>query len=243
MSFWKRLFTKGPSLADAPLPEFPFPLVAVAGNDGIAAWKKYQALWRAEGGSAVMLGDADEVARMAESVSAHPQSAAAILIAAEAMTAADFLEQRKRECGESGVEPDVDEWPAGRIAANELSMHRDLLGKEPKPVVYLARIPTTKAWEIPAHLKFGGWNECPAPEQHVSILRRWTEKHGLEIYAMTGDVLECTVTRPPSNRTDAMALAREQFLYCNDIVYQGTETFSLLAATLLHSKVWFFWWD
>jgi Domain of unknown function (DUF4253) len=56
-------------------------------------------------------------------------------------------------------------------------------------------------------------------------------------------VMECTVARPPKTREEAMALAREQFFYCTDIVYQGTESLSLLGATVLNAKAWYFWWD
>jgi hypothetical protein len=31
--------------------------------------------------------------------------------------------------------------------------------------------------------------------------------------------------------------------YCEDVVLQGTLTLERLAATLLHGRVWFFWWD
>ena len=40
-----------------------------------------------------------------------------------------------------------------------------------------------------------------------------------------------------------MALAREQFVYCPDIVYQGTGTLAGLAAALLEGTTWYFWWD
>ncbi|WP_414650247.1 DUF4253 domain-containing protein, partial [Duganella sp.] len=34
-----------------------------------------------------------------------------------------------------------------------------------------------------------------------------------------------------------------QYLYCADIVDQGTESIEALAATLLNARVWYFWWD
>ena len=40
-----------------------------------------------------------------------------------------------------------------------------------------------------------------------------------------------------------MDLAWEQYLYCQDIVVQGCETIANLAATLLNSPFWYFWWD
>ena len=60
---------------------------------------------------------------------------------------------------------------------------------------------------------------------------------------MSGDVIECTVKTPPSSKQAALALAREQFVYCSDIVHQGVRSIEALAATLLNSKTWYFWWD
>ncbi len=60
---------------------------------------------------------------------------------------------------------------------------------------------------------------------------------------MSADVIEMRVARPPTTREDAMALANEQYAYCEDIVHQGVESLSNLAATLLNGTVWFFWWD
>jgi len=40
-----------------------------------------------------------------------------------------------------------------------------------------------------------------------------------------------------------MELAKEQYIFCNDIVDQGVGTVSALAATLLDSNYWYFWWD
>jgi hypothetical protein len=63
------------------------------------------------------------------------------------------------------------------------------------------------------------------------------------VACVSGDVIEMTVARPPMTKEAAMELAKEQFLYCPDIVYQGTESVEALAAGLLDARVWFFWWD
>jgi hypothetical protein len=51
------------------------------------------------------------------------------------------------------------------------------------------------------------------------------------------------VARRPATREAALELAREQYLYCNDIVDQGTGSLSGLAASLTTDDWWFFWWD
>ena len=48
---------------------------------------------------------------------------------------------------------------------------------------------------------------------------------------------------PPTTRSAAYQLAWEQYIYCSDIVIQGTQTLSNLAASLLNAPIWFFWWD
>jgi hypothetical protein len=66
---------------------------------------------------------------------------------------------------------------------------------------------------------------------------------GAEIAGVSGDVIECIVANPPRDKEQSMNLAWEQYLYCQDIVVQGRETISNLAATLLNSPYWYFWWD
>jgi len=39
------------------------------------------------------------------------------------------------------------------------------------------------------------------------------------------------------------ALAKEQFLYCSDIVEQGAGSIRNLASILLNGRAWYFWWD
>ena len=61
--------------------------------------------------------------------------------------------------------------------------------------------------------------------------------------AISSDVIEMRVERPPSTREAAFAVAEEQFAYCSDIVLQGTGSISALAATLMNGTAWYFWWD
>lgn len=56
-------------------------------------------------------------------------------------------------------------------------------------------------------------------------------------------MLSIRVARKPVARSEAIELARVQYAYCNDIVDQGTESLSSLAAELMAHDWWFFWWD
>jgi hypothetical protein len=228
---------------EALLPSFPFPLVAIPGATAVDDWQRYQTEWRKEGCSAVLLGDAEDVESHAAAIRSDERSAESILQGASTLSADEFFAQRAREYRENDVDLADGAWPAEQIKPSPLTSHLDLVANRPKPTAYLAKVPTTKPWEIAAHLKFGGWNDASDSERQVMVLKYWHERYGIEIFAMTGDVLECIATRRPASREAALGLAREQFLYCSDIVHQGTGTIALLGATLLASDNWFFWWD
>ncbi|MFJ5760238.1 DUF4253 domain-containing protein [Neobacillus sp. NPDC093182] len=109
--------------------------------------------------------------------------------------------------------------------------------------IILARIPTDKPWEVAAWVPMGGFNECPLPEEQVAVFEYWFEKYGAAPALVTHDVWELFVENPPNTQEEAESLAWEQFGFCSDIVWQGVGTVNGLAGTLIHSSVWYFWWD
>jgi hypothetical protein len=109
--------------------------------------------------------------------------------------------------------------------------------------VTIALLPTPHSWHAPAILKFGGWNACPWPHEHVAFLRHWEERFGAQVVCLTRDTIECLVSRSPQTRSDALLLARDQYCYCSDIIFQGVGSLDALAAQLLNGESWYFWWD
>ena len=136
-------------------------------------------------------------------------------------------------------------WPKDREGSLFEFIASDLTDGEKQRPVSVGLLPTDVSWHAPAVLNLGGWNECPPPHEHVAILRHWHERYGAEVVRLTDSegLLEMAVSKPPRKRADALALAREQFLYCPDIVEQGCETIEALAAGLLRGEAWYFWWD
>jgi hypothetical protein len=130
------------------------------------------------------------------------------------------------------------------VPANEFfTIPYDTLTGAPLERVVIALIPTQICWHVPAYLNFGSWNDCPATEEHICLMKYWHEMYGAEVVGITSDIVEMYLDKPPLDRNAALSLAKEQYLYCNDIVDQGTETLSILAATLLDGSAWYFWWD
>ena len=140
-------------------------------------------------------------------------------------------------------EPRIGEWPTEPICAPELSVATKTLTGAPLEKVQIVILPTNDSSTIPAYLHWGHWNGCPAPEYHIAALRSWRERFGAEIVGLSHDVMNIRVQSRPPSREAALALAREQYVYCSDIVDQGVQTLSALAAALMESNWWYFWWD
>lgn len=236
---------------------FPFPLIAVRGEHALAQWERM----RAEGGGyPVILGDDEALGMITEFLAFEdlPPVEATLAKAAEisfpdhifemrrkeeANYAASYPEDYAEQVADGFYQEPVGEWPAVAPESPALTVHEDILTGQPFERVYIATFPTLNGWEVPAYLSWGGWNANPGPEVHVAALKVWNERFGAELVGISSDVMNIRVSRLPEGREEAMALAREQYAYCEDIVDQGVETISNLAASLSAAKWWYFWWD
>lgn len=106
----------------------------------------------------------------------------------------------------------------------------------------LALIPTNEPWEVFAWLPFGGWNDCPPPEDMLWIAKYWYERYNAIPAVIANDILEFSAP-PIKDKDTALGLALEQFAFCSDIVFQGVDTIGRLAGGLMQSTSWYFWWD
>lgn len=151
----------------------------------------------------------------------------------------ETLAQMERE----STDPPLGDWPAASGIEPGLSVAFDILTGKPLPKVYVAIAPTNDWTEIPAYLQWGGWNACPSAEHHVAALRTWRDKYGAELVGINSDTMNLRVSRRPKTKDEALALARDHYVYCEDVIDQGVGTLSALAAELMQNDWWFFWWD
>ncbi len=140
-------------------------------------------------------------------------------------------------------DPPLGDWPASPDTSLGLSVAYDILKNTPLPKVYIGLAPTDDWTTIPAYLRWGGWNDCPAAEYHVAAMREWRDRYGAELVGISFDTINMRVRRKPKTRDEALALARDQYVYCSDIIDQGVGTYSALAAELIANEWWYFWWD
>jgi len=216
----------------------------VPGNDAVRILHEYRAAFAPGGQYPFLIGTDFELTRLVER--ARSKSTPSQIL--EASVGLDLSAQieYEREIALEDEEFDLDEllgeWPGDEPEKGAISLHLDTQG-QPYPEMYLGLAAVEQSWQLPAAVQFGNWNACPKPELHCAFHRDWQARFGAEITGISHDVIECTVARPPRDRAAALELAWEQYWYAPDIVSQGCGYVAHLAATLLNSPYWFFWWD
>jgi len=109
--------------------------------------------------------------------------------------------------------------------------------------VGLFKVPADKAYEISAWFLFGGFNECPLPEEIIAISKYWYEKYDARLVAITDSEMEFYLEKFPETQKEAEELAIEQFLVSGDLVFQIYDELEELSKELYKAKNWYFWWD
>lgn len=226
-----------------PLPNFPFPTVSTPGDRAEQLLLQMREELEQRGHVPVIVGHAENVSRLVNAWNYREFSFDVALSAATNLQAEDWFQARIDEDPEgfdSLLETQV--YPKGAAPMIQLQAGFDLSGK-PRKEVFIAELPTADYWAIPLHLRFGAWNACPEPFAHALIAKYWQQRYGAKIAALTSDTIEFTVERLPDSPEDCARLAREQYIYCADIVDQGVGSVPTLAQALRGSSRWDFWWD
>lgn len=215
---------------------------STAGKDAVSTWRKLCKSAASAGFWPVIFGEPKNLERICEAFGGEyaENPTETIQMASEADVQKLFQERAEEFSGESAH----GEWPSSAEGMTDFTIPRKIL--EPGKFherVSIGLVPASHSWEVPGVLSFGGWNDCPDAMNQVAVLRYWNEIYGAELVGLSGDVMELEPARKPSTREEALKLAQEQYWFCYDIVEQGVETIENLAAGLLTSSVWYFWWD
>lgn len=222
----------------------PYPRVETNGAGALAEWERLRLAGK---GWPVIIGDDQALALVGEQFGAEGNLASVESI----LEAARKVRLPRDLYGRLGTERLSDEdkaalageWPSAPPESAGLTVTIDLQNGKPFERVHILLIPTDDGAEVPAYLRWGGWNECPDPAMHVAVLRDWHARYGVELVGLGSDVMNLRAQRRPATRDAALGLATEQYFYCIDIVEQGVGSTSALAAALMTGDWWFFWWD
>lgn len=239
--------------------EFPYERIEVPGADIAGEWERLRKLGR---GWPVIVGNADKFIKLADQYHIFspegykelsniegfpkPRSVEEILKISNNIRFPDDISKAPGAYSPEELSAKVGDWPnLGEFSddAPGISLASDSLTGKPLDKVQVIFIPTENSWEIPAFLYWGGWNACPPPEYHVAALKHWHEKYGLELVGINGDSMDMRISRPPKDKDEAISVAKDIYLYCPDIVDQGTDNLSTLAAIMVTRNWWTFWWD
>lgn len=222
-----------------------FKSVKVVGADALKLLAEHRSRYPSTGDYPFLIGDGEELERIEEASELNQHDPEANIRRSSEINRVQWIAKKRQEAEHYGfsAKDTLGEWPDEITEKGSILLHKDILTGKIKPEIYLGLAPIRKPWHLPAMLRYGGWNDCPFAEVHCAFHHQWFERFGAEITGMSGDVVECTVANPPRDREKATALAWEQYWYCTDIVDQGCESVSNLAATLINSHYWYFWWD
>ncbi len=239
---------------------FPYEVVETTGENALAKWGELKNAGR---GAPVVLGD-DELDNLLFPFDpmhrARLKPIEEILAAARTINFPDDLFKLRRDAhaeakvyfrqitsladfDDKECEAPLGDWPAETSYGADLSVAYNVGTGRLKSTVPIALIPTDDPTAIPAYMRWGNWNECPSPAYHVAALRAWRDRYGAELIGLGADTINLRASRRPATREEALDLAREQYFYCNDIIDQGMGSYRKLAAGLMASDWWFFWWD
>ena len=247
-------------LLEKPAPIYFF---YVSGKDAIGTWQKLRAIVDETGYWPLLLGSgqhieeitenweplseedrADLLKEISEEELKDEQSVEGILQKAQQLDPNHLLKKWAQDLTSDEVSSTMGEWPDGKVSPNDqYTLPTNILTGEFLKEIPIGLIPTKISWEVPAYLKFGGWNANPYPAEHVAMMKYWHERYGAELVGMGNDLIEMHIPSPPMNKEQAVALAKEQYYYCDDIVLQGTQTIHNLGATVINAPTWYFWWD
>lgn len=233
---------------------FTYERITVPGTQALEEWERLRTAGR---GWPVIVGNDDDLERVVERCTmADPhvletpvaglvlRSPKDILAAAENLNFPADLQKWPGAYRSGDLRAPIGKWPSAvDPGAPGPTIVRDAVSGEFHDKVHIVIVPAEFSWEVPAYLRWGDWNACPPPEYHVAALRKWHREFGVDVVGVNGDAIDLRASRLPTTRSAAMALAREHYGYCPDIVDQGVGSLSSLAAILMASEWWYLWWD
>jgi hypothetical protein len=225
------------------------PILTVRGGArALETWEKLRSIPSNAGYWPVLLGDDDDLERHADDMRESPAGPTRTILRRAAELAADpnprawFYRRIKKPMPPADYHRILGKWPRGVRPSSGFTIPFTSDGNA-RRAVHIGLFPTADGWHVPAILRFGSFNSCPPPVEHTALMKFWHEKYQAEVVGISRDVVELVVRRPPQKRDAALELAKQQYSYCTDIVSQGVETLSALAACLIRGRTWYFWWD
>jgi hypothetical protein len=133
--------------------------------------------------------------------------------------------------------------PAGRKRALDLVLPGIRQAHGATPDARIGLVAADRPADVLAVIGWGGmanWGDPLLPL--TAVLRSWEDRFGARLIDVGFADLRLFVERPPRTREAALRLAAEQVHLADDCI-DGCRNVRRIAARLLNSPVWTFWWD
>jgi len=104
----------------------------------------------------------------------------------------------------------------------------------------LGILKTIDKYQILKQVQTDGINWEIDNDSLLSLVKKFDKKYSLDLVGASDDWCEFKINKEPQNW---LALAKEAYKVCPDIVDQGSGTVEKLAAEMKQTKRLYFWWD
>jgi hypothetical protein len=210
--------------------------MTVAGTSALQKLDELRNAWKPGSLYPFLIGTDEELKELQDSLEVPADDGQEILALAASFDVLSWLTEKGPTGGKS--------WPKKEVPKQTtlVSLY-DVLSNQVKTEVHIGLVAVQAPYEVFAKLGYGGWNDCPEPHIHVALHRFWADRFKATPVALSNDITESFVFAPPTERSAALELARQQYTYCYDIVDQGVGSIGQLGSSLLNSHFWYFWWD
>jgi hypothetical protein len=89
-----------------------------------------------------------------------------------------------------------------------------------------------------------GWNQAfVSAAPYAAVLRSWEDRFGARLLRAGLAEISVLAQRPPRTLESAQHLAAEIWAFCNEFGGTGLHDVPGIAASLMRSPIWTFWWD
>jgi hypothetical protein len=111
------------------------------------------------------------------------------------------------------------------------------------PGLALGLVPAARPADILPLIGWLGSDRFDSALPIAAVLRSWEDRFGARLVEAGHDEIRLLVDRPPRTLDHARAVAAEHYALADECGGRGLSTVPAIAASLIGSPFWAFWWD
>jgi len=129
--------------------------------------------------------------------------------------------------------------PPGDAPLSPDQLHQTL---DSLPAARIGLVPAPRPADV---LPLIGWTPSDQSDALpiAAVVRSWEERFGARLLRVGFAEISLLVDRPPTSIEHAQRIAAEHFVFCDECAGQGLSDIPSIAANLLETPIWTFWWD